>query len=113
MYRQRLADFRDVTSTARQFLRTFQENPESHIIQDKLNDINDRYSRLKQRCNEHTQRILQLLGLHEKYRFASETVTTWIEEVMITIQDAEKQPIAEDSSQVQEQIDQLRVSLLQ
>lgn len=95
--------------TAKQYLRNFREEPDSHIISDKLNDINDRYAKLKMRCNEHTQRILNLLGLHEKWRFSTEAVTTWIEDIHVTIQDMEREPIAEDRTRVQEQVDQVRV----
>ena len=93
----------------RQFLRNFRVEPENTVIVDKLSDINERYEKLKLKCNDHTQRIMSLLALHDKYRVSVETLVVWIDDTQHLINDLVKEPISETADGVNEQMDKLRV----
>lgn len=98
-----MSDFRESTKD-RHFNQTFKEDPESGILQSHLSDVNERYERLKLKCNQHTLQILHLLSLHERYGYAVESVMTWIEEIQLTIEQTK------DMQPGQDQIDALKVS---
>ncbi len=108
-HRSRLDKFREMVMP-RQFLRNFRVEPENTVIVDKLSDINERYDKLKVKSNEHTQRIMGLLALHDKYRVSVETLVVWIDDTQHRINELSKEPIAESADGVTEQMDQLRVS---
>lgn len=72
----------------REFIQTFREDSEEGMFQSNLSEVNDRYERLKLKSNKHTQQIIYLLSLHEKYHYSVEQVMTWIEEIQLTVENA-------------------------
>ena len=107
-HRSRLDKFREMVMP-RQFQTKFRVEPENTVIVDKLSEVNERYEKLKIKCNEHTQHTLNLLALHDKYRVSVETVVVWIDDTQTMINQLVREPVSETPDGVNDQIDKLRV----
>ncbi len=112
IYKEELADFRG-TALARQFNQTFSEAPESHIIRDKLANLNSRYEKLKDRCLSHRDKLGLVTEKQEKYSDTVDPMLPWMDETQARLGQMLREPVAAEPSAVQNQIDQLKVCYTQ
>ncbi|XP_033113685.1 microtubule-actin cross-linking factor 1-like [Anneissia japonica] len=107
-YKNQLTDFRKKTLTKEQ-LRQFIEPPEANIIREKINDTNKRYEQLKMLCIEHTEKLANILSLHERWHTTTEEFTNWIEERTVATTRMVTEEIGSDVASVQEQMSKNRI----
>lgn len=105
-----MADFRSST-LPRQFSQTFSQAPESNIIREKLANLNNGYERLKSLCLDHRDHLADIHDKQQKYLRSVDPTLPWLEQTYATLRNLLQEPIAAEPREVQEQIDQLKVSI--
>ena len=108
IYKEELAEFRG-TALPRQFSQTFSEAPDSHVIRDKLANLNSRYEKLKDRCLSHRDKLGAISEKQDKYQATVDPMLPWIEETQVALNKMLREPVAAEPAAVQNQIDQLKV----
>ena len=94
----------------REFIRSFQENPDTNIIQDKTANLNDRYATLKANSIQFTNDLSDIADRLHRYQNSVNTADKWLGNSRTTLDNLLSKPVPAESAEIQKQIDDLKVS---
>ena len=103
-----LEEFRS-SVLSRAFNRNFQENPESHILQDRMQKVNSMVNDLKSKSNEHSRYLRELVEKHSQYNSSVEGLMGWLPDAERKFNNLENEPIGADPITIKKQIEHLKV----
>ena len=103
-----LEEFRTKT-LSRSFNRNFQENQESHILQDRMQKVNSMVNDLKTKSNEHGRYLRELIEKHSQYNSSVVSLMGWLPDAERKLNNLENEPIGADPITIKKQIEHLKV----
>ena len=91
---------------SKQFLRSFQEQPDSEFLRRTLEDYNTRYEKLKTDCFSHGHLLQRLMEKHKRYWDKSDDTNVWLQDAGETLQTLLHKPIGAETDTIKRQIDE-------
>ena len=107
-YKSDLSEFR-ATTMPRDFIRSFQENQDTNIIRDQTTDLNDRYSNLKTNSIHFTNSLADIADRLQRYQNSVSVADRWLGNSRTTLDNMLGKPVPAETSEIQKQIDDLKV----
>ncbi len=93
----------------RQLQRTFQENPETNTIKNKLADLSARYDKLKTHSNDHTNQLREVVDKQQVFHDQANDMDAWLKDAEKALNSAQKEKIGADPVAIEKQITALKV----
>ena len=106
VYREFISEFRH-TVMSRTFLRSFRENPDSNLLKTKLNDLNNRYAKLKTDVFDQGRRLQRLMELHRNYTERVSNTNDWLQDAYKSLTDLLREPVSAETETIRRQIKDL------
>ena len=106
VYKDFLAEFRQMVMS-RQFLRSFMENADKDVIRATLNDLSNRYAKLKADCFDQGRKLQRIMELHRNYDDRVNNTNDWLQDAEQTMGDLMREPVSAETEPIRRQIKDL------
>ena len=93
----------------REFIRSFQENPDTNVIRDKTSDLNERYANLKTNSIHFTNSLADIADRLQRYQNSVNIADKWLGNSRTTLDNLLSKPVPAETSEIQKQIENLKV----
>nr|XP_006815522.1 PREDICTED: dystonin-like [Saccoglossus kowalevskii] len=107
VYKKDLAEFRSAT-LPKHISKEFTEKPDTNIIKNRLNTMNERYNKLKAVTKQHSDKLQELVGKHDKYQDSMDAVLPWLQLKEKEVKQQVEEPVCAEPQGVKRQIDRLK-----
>nr|XP_006813086.1 PREDICTED: dystonin isoform X1 [Saccoglossus kowalevskii] len=109
-YKSELSEFR-TNKIPKSFTKNFTEAPETSLLKNRVNDINERYKKLKTNCKDLVSKLKAIDNKGKKYQEALDNVLPWLQQTEEELKKVLEEPVGAEPKVVQKQVDKVKAML--